>query len=140
MRYAILTEGHENLGHLARHMTDIMHKVLQSGFTTGPKPPDWTPAVDVCETDDRYEIIVELAGVRREDIEVFTESRHLTVAGWRKDPTPHEKVKLHQMEIEQGQFRRRVLLPPDADDEAITARYRDGLLHVRVPKRKAAGT
>lgn len=136
MRHAILAQGREDLNHLARHMTDIMHRVLQSGFTPGPKPPDWTPAIDVSETEDHYEVVVELAGVRREDIEVYTEHNHLVVAGWRKDPTPPEKVRLHQMEIEQGQFRRRVLLPPDSDEDAVTARCRDGLLRIRIPKDK----
>jgi len=134
MRRAILTQGHQDLGHLARHMTDIMHRVLHSGFSTGRRPPDWVPAVDISEMCDHWEVIVELAGVRRDDIEVYTENRHLTITGWRHDPTSPEKVRLHQMEIEQGQFRRRILLPTDVDEDAVTARYHDGLLRIRIPK------
>jgi HSP20 family protein len=125
----------EDLGHLAQHMTDIMHKVMRSGFSPDPKRPEWAPAVDICELPDRYEILVELAGVRREEIEVYTENRKLTVAGSRKDPTPEGKVCLHQMEIEQGPFRRIVSLPPDAEEEAVSAKYRDGFLRIQVPKR-----
>ena len=136
MRQAIVVaQGHQDLGHLARHMTEIMHRVLHSGFSTGPKPPDWVPAVDIGEMCDHYEIIVELAGVRADDVEVYTESHHLTITGWRHDPSSPEKVRLHQMEIEQGQFRRRILLPEGVDEDAIAARYRDGLLRIRVPKR-----
>jgi len=134
MRPAILAQGHQDLGHLARHMSDIMHRVLHSSFSTGQKPPDWVPAVDISEMCDHWEVIVELAGVRREDIEVYTEDRHLTITGWRHDPTSPEKVRLHQMEISQGQFRRRVLLPTADDEDAVTARYRDGLLRIRIPK------
>ena len=134
MRHAILTQSHQDLGHLARHMTDIMTRVLHSSFSTGKKPPDWVPAVDICEMCDHWEVIVELAGVRREDIEVYTENRHLTITGWRHDPTSPEKIGLHQMEIEQGQFRRRILLPAGVDDDAIAARYRDGMLRIRIPK------
>ena len=136
MRQAIVVaQGHQDLGHLARHMTEIMHRVLHSGFSTGSKPPDWVPAVDIGEMCDHYEIIVELAGVRADDVEVYTESHHLTITGWRYDPSSPEKVRLHQMEIEQGQFRRRILLPEGVDEDAIAARYRDGLLRIRVPKR-----
>jgi HSP20 family protein len=138
MRHAILAQGPHDLGHLARHMTDLMHKVIQSGFSPQGKHADWVPAVDICETCDAYEIIVELAGVRREDIEVFTENRHVTVAGWREDPAPRDKMRLHQIEIEQGQFRRRILLPANVDEESISARYRDGILRVRIPKRLSA--
>ena len=130
--------SHEDLGHLARHMSSLMHRVLNTGFSPGGKASDWTPAVDICEMPDRYDIIIELAGVRRDDIEVFTENQYLTVAGWRGDPTPRDKVCVHQMEIEQGQFCRRVHLPDDADEASVSARHRDGFLTITIPKRAAA--
>jgi len=124
-----------DLGHLARHMSDLMHQVLRSGSPgSGEKPADWTPAIDVCESDDHYEVIVELAGVRREDIEVYTEAGRLTITGWRHDPTSPDKTGWHQLEIEEGQFRRRVALPCNIDEDGITARFRDGLLRVRLAK------
>ena len=133
-----LSGSHEDLGHLARHMSSLMHRVLNTGFSPGGKASDWTPAVDICEMPDRYDIIIELAGVRRDDIEVFTENHYLTVAGWRGDPTPRDKVCVHQMEIEQGQFCRRVHLPDDADEASVSARHRDGFLTITIPKRAAA--
>ena len=137
MHRLIITQGHQDLGHLARHMTDLMHRVIASGFSTGPKTIDWTPAVDICETPDRYEVTVELAGVRREDIAVFTEGRLLIIAGRRGDPMARDKVCVHQAEIEQGHFCRRLRLPADADENDVSARYREGLLVVRVGKRPA---
>jgi HSP20 family protein len=133
-----LTGGSEDLGHLARHMTNLMHQMLNTGFSLAGKSSDWTPAVDICETPDRYEIIVELAGVQRDDIEVFTEDHFLSVAGWRGDPTPRDKVCVHQMEIEQGHFCRRLRLPDDADESSVEARHRDGFLLISIPKRPAA--
>jgi len=133
-----LTGSHEDLGHLARHMSSLMHRVLNSGFTLAGKSSDWTPAVDICETPDRYDIIVELAGVHRDDIEVFTENHFLTISGWRNDPTPRDKVCVHQIEIEQGQFRRRLPLPDDADEADVSAKHREGFLLVSIPKRKEA--
>jgi HSP20 family protein len=138
MRRLILTEGHQDLGHLARHMTDLVQHIIHSGFTPGPNTPDWSPAVDICETDTSYEVIVDLAGVKREEIEVYTDACHLVVAGWRPDPLPEAKVCVHQMEIARGQFRRRVPLPMDADDQATSARYREGLLFVSIPKKSGS--
>jgi HSP20 family protein len=129
-----LAEKHEDLGHLARHMSSLMQRVLHSGFSMGSKAAQWTPAADISETPDHYVVVVELAGVRREQIEVYTENSYLTVSGWRGDPTPPEKVCVHQVEIEQGPFCRRLRLPGDADESAVSARYRDGLLHVLIPK------
>lgn len=126
----------QDLGHLARHMAQIMDKLVKSSCPPGTGSPDWVPAVDVCEMPDRYEVIVEVPGVRREDIEVYTDERNLTVSGWRADPFPCSKVSLHQMEIEQGRFRRQLVLPEDALVTEVTARYRGGLLRIRVPKRR----
>ena len=119
---------------LAHHVSHMMEKFMKSGFTPGGQAPDWVPAVDVCETPEAYEIVVELAGVRREDIEVYTERRRLMISGWRRDPMPREKTCLHQIEIEQGRFQRQLSLPGDADEEGVTARYREGLLRIRVAK------
>jgi len=136
MQTVTLAQSRGDLEHLARHMTDLMHKVLRPGFrSSGEKAAEWTPAVDVCEADTHYEVIVELAGVRREDIEVYTERGTLVVTGCRHDPTSPEKVCWHQMEIEEGHFRRQVALPAAVDEEKIDARFRDGLLRIRIPKR-----
>ena len=133
-----LTGSHEDLGHMAHHMSNLMRRVLSTGFTLAGKSCDWTPAVDICETADRYDIIVELAGVRRDEIEVYTENHYLTISGWRGDPTPRDKVCVHQMEIEQGQFCRRLQLPEDADEANVSARHREGFLIITIPKRKEA--
>ena len=136
MERILVAHTSQDMGHLARHMAQIMDRLVKSSFTPGCGSPDWVPAVDVCEMPDRYEIIVELAGMRRENIEVFTEEGCLTISGWRPDPSPRDKVSLHQMEIEQGQFRRRLALPEDALTSDVSARYKDGLLRIRIPKRR----
>jgi HSP20 family molecular chaperone IbpA len=140
MSRLIIADSRQDLGHLAHHMSSLMHKILQSGFSTVECSSGWAPAVDICEAPEEYEIIVDLAGVRRENIEVYTEHGTLTLSGWREDPTPRHKVAMHQMEIEQGQFCRRLQLPADADEESVAARYRDGFLHVQVAKRRDPAT
>lgn len=127
----------DEVGHLAHHMNQLMEKLIKSGFSPGAKSADWSPAVDICETSERYEVIVELAGVRRSDIEVYTENRYLVVTGRRRDPCPKEKVCMHHLEIEEGRFCRRLMLPGRADEENVTARYRDGLLRIVIPKHDA---
>ncbi len=133
----VRTEGkgeHEDLQHLAHQMGSLMNKLMKSPFDPGGVSPDWAPAVDICEMADRYEVIVELAGMRRDDIEVYSEKGQLVITGWRRDPCPRERVYMHQIEIEEGQFRRRLGLPGDVDVERITARYRDGMLRIGIPK------
>jgi HSP20 family protein len=136
MHRILVANTSRDMGHLASHMAQIMDRLVKSSFAPGSGSPDWVPAVDVCEMPDRYEVIVEVAGVRRENIEVYTEDQCLTISGWRPDPFPRDKVCLHQMEIEQGQFRRRLTLPDDACVAEVAARYKDGLLKICIPKRR----
>ncbi len=128
----------DEISHLAHHMGRLMDKLMKSGFSPGSKAPDWTPAVDICEVADGYEVIVELAGMQREEIEVYTENGRMVVTGCRPDPCSRSRVTMHQIEIEEGRFLRAVRLPPDADEAAVSARYRDGMLRIRVPKRNGS--
>jgi len=61
----------------------------------------------------------------------------LTIAGCRGDPMSRDKVGVYQAEIEQGHFCRRLRLPADAEENNVSAHYREGLLVVRVGKRPA---
>jgi HSP20 family protein len=132
---AVVCARRDELSHLAHHMGLVMDKLMKSGFAPGARSPDWSPAVDVCELPDRFEVVVELAGVRREDIEVYNEDRRLVITGCRHDPCPREKVCVHHLEIEEGRFQRILTLPLGADAEKISARYQDGLLRIGIPKR-----
>ncbi len=65
----------------------------------------------------------------------------LTVAGERRASLPESgdaKTTLHLNERFAGRFRRVVSLPDDIDPNAVTADYRDGVLHVSVQRRASA--
>lgn len=96
------------------------------------------PAINVGSTPASIEIQAFAPGLDPASLEVQVDRGVLTLAGNRVPlPTP-EKATLHIAERFEGRFRRVVTLPEDADAEGITANYRDGVLHVRVPRRAAA--
>jgi HSP20 family protein len=101
-----------------------------SGFMRWANPP-----IDMTETDESYTITVELAGLRKEDVNVEVDDQVLTVSGSKED-VHKEKRKHHQYaERRFGSFKRMVSLPRDADPEKIDASFGDGLLTVTLPKR-----
>ncbi len=78
---------------------------------------------------DRYVIRAELAGLNPEkDIEVTVESGYLTIHAERSDTTEGK----HRSEFRYGSFTRSLALPATADENDITASYRDGILTVSV--------
>lgn len=95
----------------------------------------WEPAVDVCEDDEAYYIIVEVAGVDRQDLEVeYLPNGTLVVRGARR-PLNIGAVQCLILEIPYGTFERQIVLPSSIDPDGITAEYHAGLLLVRVPKK-----
>lgn len=73
-------------------------------------------------------------------IEVDLDRGVLTIAGERKSTLParDEKTALHINERFAGRFRRVVSLPDDIDPNAISADYRDGVLHVSIQRKASA--
>jgi HSP20 family protein len=78
---------------------------------------------------DHYMIKAELAGIDPEkDLEVTVESGYLTIHAERSDKTEGK----HRSEFRYGSFTRSLALPGTADEEDITASYRDGILTVSI--------
>jgi len=98
------------------------------------------PALNVGSTPTSVEIYAFAPGMDPATIDVHLERGVLTIAGERKSQRPAEEAKttLHVNERFEGRFRRVVSLPDDADPAAVTADYRDGVLHVSVRRRESA--
>lgn len=95
----------------------------------------WSPPTDVYETEEKYVIKVEIAGMRDDDFEVAFENGILMIAGYRSDL--NERRAYHQMEIRFGRFEIAVEIPISVDMEKATAEYRDGFLTIVLPKSNA---
>jgi HSP20 family protein len=95
----------------------------------------WQPQADIYETDEAWVIKLELAGVGKEDFSLFANKGILTIKGTRKDEFAGEGRTYHQAEINYNEFERSFPLPQGADEEAIKALYKDGLLTITIMKR-----
>ena len=79
--------------------------------------------------DDHYMIRAELAGIDPEkDVEVTVGSGYLTIRAERSDKIEGK----HRSEFRYGSFTRTVGLPANADEDAVTASYRDGIVTISV--------
>ncbi len=79
--------------------------------------------------DGAYVVRAELADLDPEkDIEVTVDSGYLTIQAERSAKTEGK----YRSEFRYGSFRRSVALPANADEDAVTASYRDGMLTVRI--------
>ncbi|MCG6866151.1 MAG: Hsp20/alpha crystallin family protein [Thiogranum sp.] len=95
---------------------------------------DWVPAVDIREEDSRYVIHADVPGVKPEDIEVQMEDGVLSVTGHRESEAAQQREDYRRVERVRGSFFRRFALPDTADAEAISAKCKDGVLEIVIPK------
>ena len=94
---------------------------------------DWTPAADVYNREGEYLIAVDLPGVSREGLDISLSDDRLFIRGER----PPDAEAGERTERPVGRFLRKFgPLPPTVDQKSISAEYRDGVLRLRLPKRK----
>jgi HSP20 family protein len=92
--------------------------------------------VDIFETETAIVVRLEMAGVRGENLRVNVDRDVLRIRGVRKTPVVEGVRRLHQMEIAFGPFETSVRLAIPFDREGVSAHLEDGLLEVRLPKRR----
>ena len=99
---------------------------------------DWVPSVDVSETDGEYQIRAEIPDVKKEDVKVTLEDGVLTIQGERKQEKEEKGRKYHRVERTYGSFIRSFALPDLVEEEKVKAEFKDGVLHLRLPKSEKA--
>lgn len=96
----------------------------------------WTPAVDIYENNDFVVVKAELPGVEKDRISVEVKEGILTLRGERGFDKELKKESYHRIERSYGSFQRSFSLPVSVDQEKVTARFRDGVLEVQLPKKE----
>jgi HSP20 family protein len=99
---------------------------------------DWTPSVDISETEGEYQITAEIPDVKKEDVKVTLEDGVLTIQGERRQEKEEKGKKYHRIERSYGTFVRSFTLPDLIDDEKVKAEFKDGILSLSLPKSEKA--
>ena len=94
----------------------------------------WVPALDVRETEDRYEVTLDLPGLEPDAVNVTFEDGMLAISGKREFSSEDRSDTYHRIERSYGTFARSIGLPHTADTEKIEATFDKGVLTVSVPK------
>jgi HSP20 family protein len=98
----------------------------------------WVPALDVRESEDRWEVTLDLPGLEPGDVSVTFEDGMLSITGRREFSKEDQGDTWHRIERSFGTFARSLRLPQTADTEKIEASFDKGVLTVSVPKTEQA--
>ena len=124
------------------NLRDDLDTLLELPFLTGSPQTQlfsgWTPALDLYQNNDNVVAVVELPGMRKEDIEISLNDGTLTIGGERKSETDSNAENATRTERFTGKFRRTITLPTRVDANKVNATYKDGILTVTLPKAEEA--
>lgn len=104
------------------------------GLGAAPALREFSPRIDVVETDDELRVSAELPGLEEKDFEVVLENDVLTLKGEKRSERDEERGGLRHVETSSGSFRRAFRLPFEVDPDAVKAAYKHGVLTVTVAK------
>jgi HSP20 family protein len=102
------------------------------------EPADWMPKMDVAETADTLTVTLEVPGVEEKEIAVTLDDQMLVIKGEKEEDREEKGGRYHRTERAYGAFTRAVNLPVPVVAETTTARFRNGVLTVTMPKAPGA--
>lgn len=120
-----------------RGLWDIMDDMerMNPYLPTNNGERDWyLPLTDIHETEREFLFSCDLPGVPESEIDIQVEGGKIKVTGERKQTL---ETKPHRSEKYFGRFLREFELPETADLDKVEAKFKDGVLELRVPKKEA---
>ena len=98
----------------------------------------WAPAVDIYETESEVVLKAELPEIDVKDLSISAENNVLTLKGERKLSQETKEENYRRIERTYGCFTRSFTVPGTVDVTNISAKYRDGVLRLVLPKKEEA--
>jgi HSP20 family protein len=107
-----------------------------TGWDWRHAPAVFSPSLDLNETPTAYEVKLDLPGINPADINIQLVDNVLTISGERHEEKTEgtEGSTDHRIERYHGRFSRSLLLPGTVMSDKVDAQYKDGVLHITMPK------
>jgi len=94
------------------------------------------PAVNICETNDNYELEFNVPGRKKEDLKITVDKNILTVSFEKSEETKDENKQFIKREFVTQSFKRSFTLDEKINSDDINAKYENGILFLTLPKKE----
>lgn len=92
---------------------------------------------DIFESDKKYNVVLELPGISKEDVALsINDDNLLTIKGEKKTDPNEQKRTFYRYERAYGTFERKFVLPEDADKNNIKAKFENGILFIEIAQKE----
>lgn len=100
--------------------------------------PIGAPSVDIYEEGEDIVLKAEIPGIKKEELDVNITDNTVTISGEKKKEEKVEKKDYYRVERSYGSFSRSIPLPAEVQTDKSTAKFKDGILEIRIPKTEEA--
>jgi HSP20 family protein len=113
----------------------IQQKAGQPELPVEVRPDAWVPAIEVMQSGDHIDVLVELPGIEWMDVRVEVIGDRLVIQGERRHDLPSDVIPraIRRNERKYGRFYREIELPEGADVDHIEAKLDNGMLRITIP-------
>ena len=123
-----------DVGLLRRETDDLWNRFLGKTPVPGAFTEEWSPLVDISETNDNFVVKAELPGLESKDVNVSVSGDILTIKGEKKKEKEEKDEHHHYVERYEGSFQRTFQLPSSIKGDKVEANFDKGVLNVTLPK------
>ncbi|PIP14480.1 MAG: hypothetical protein COX48_00625 [bacterium (Candidatus Stahlbacteria) CG23_combo_of_CG06-09_8_20_14_all_34_7] len=117
-----------------KEMNTLMDEIIGFSRISIYRKTYFSPPVDIYEANNRFVIIIDVAGINKKQINVSVSDDILIIKGERKRTNAiDENLCYYHMEIEYGPFERRIRIPRNIDIDNMKIEYDNGLLNIEIP-------
>jgi HSP20 family protein len=102
------------------------------------KAVDWSPSMEVEESENAFFLNVEVPGMKKKDIDISIKENVITISGEKKAKEQKKESAYYLNEVRYGKFSRSFKLPGNVDIDKIKGSWNEGMLTVEVPKTEIA--
>ena len=131
------------MANLRNHFDNWMDRFFNEPVFSVPElfsDESWYPNVDVSEGKRDIIVKAEIPGVAKEGIDISLDGRLLTIRGEKKHEQEESNEHYYRVESSFGIFKRVIELPADIEKNEVDAKYKNGVLKIRLRKAKSADT
>jgi len=126
--------SNRTLRNLQREVDSLFDRFFDRATGEDSTSAVWAPQTDLMETDDAFQLRLDVPGMSTDDIAINLQNGTLTVSGERTSERTDEGEEYVRVERAFGTFHRTFSLPDAVDADNIEATYENGVLSIHVPK------
>ncbi len=116
---------------------ELMESLWRDVFDLGLKE-SYFPAINMSENEKEIKIEAEMPGMEPKDIELTIQNNTLIIKGEKRFQEEQSRDNYHRIECSYGSFYRTIPLPAEVEESQISAKFKNGILEIKLPKKDGA--